>query len=598
LCLAPDALGRAFRVHAQRPDARTNKRIERADLPSGASHAITAVAPASLIRVEIVGPVEQRSGFHDVCGGWSDGHDAISERLCAAFEEGDVLLVIDSPGGAAAGLEQGLDRALKKKTKRDRRVTVWANEQIGSALTWWAFALGDEIFLPKRGAIGSIGARAGHLSIAGALAKDGMVPSFFTWPNDGKIAFAPELPLSEIGKARGERDVALVGEAFCAAVISSPIGQRNKLTREAIIALGADMLTGVAAVDAGLADGVATEDEVLAYALKLAEKSSNRTSAHARARGDRPMRTNSGAHLRAGNPTEEQTEDPGREIPTECASCGVENTPDAKFCKGCGASMAPRAEDPAPPADGEDDDPPPEADGDPMPDTEDDEPPPSSKPRLPGHDARAHGSSLPELLGLSATASLPAQKKRAMDLHAVFAHASTLTGQSNADQIVGGLTGISHDAANAVRYRKERNDLRASADRRERWDLAKRLVATGKDRGEVFADKLKDGRRVAVLTPAFAEMKIGTLRGLVEQREGSEHRRPANPFEPDRATSEAEAANAKASGGDMKARIERAKTDPRVLAMANRPGQTVPLAALAASFVAEGFDLIPTSTGA
>ena len=72
---------------------------------------IAPVAP-SLVRVDLSGPLEQRAGYHDPCGGWSDGHDAIAERLCEAFASGDVLLVVDSPGGAAAGLQQAAARAL------------------------------------------------------------------------------------------------------------------------------------------------------------------------------------------------------------------------------------------------------------------------------------------------------------------------------------------------------------------------------------------------------------------------------------------------------------------------------------------------------
>jgi hypothetical protein len=102
LCLAPEAMGRTFRLYAHRPDARLNRTIPRADLPSGAAHVVAPVAPA-LVRVDISGPLEQRAGYHDPCAGWSDGHDAIAERLIEAFASGDVLLVGDTPGGAAAG---------------------------------------------------------------------------------------------------------------------------------------------------------------------------------------------------------------------------------------------------------------------------------------------------------------------------------------------------------------------------------------------------------------------------------------------------------------------------------------------------------------
>ena len=106
-------------------------------------------------------------------------------------------------------------------------MTVFADEMIGSAAMWWTSVLGDELFLPEAGQVGSIGARGGHESIAGLLAKEGREMTYFTWPNDGKIAFAPELPLGEIGKARGTRDVSIAGEAFCAAVCGGAVGLRD-----------------------------------------------------------------------------------------------------------------------------------------------------------------------------------------------------------------------------------------------------------------------------------------------------------------------------------------------------------------------------------
>ena len=136
VCLAPAGMGRTYRLHASRPGPERNRPLMRADigadLPSGAAHVIAPVAPL-LTRVDISGPLEQRAGYHDPCSGWTDGHDAIAERLCAAFASGDVLLVVDSPGGAAAGLQQAAARALKAKLHHGRRVTVYADEMIGSA---------------------------------------------------------------------------------------------------------------------------------------------------------------------------------------------------------------------------------------------------------------------------------------------------------------------------------------------------------------------------------------------------------------------------------------------------------------------------------
>ena len=264
VCLAPAGFGRTYRLHARRPGAERNRLLTRADLgglPAPVPSSVVAPVPPSLVRVDISGPIEQRAGFHDPCGGWTDGNDAICERLCEAFAAEDVLLVGDTPGGAVAGCEQGIARVLAAKAKNGRRCIGFANEQIGSLGMWWFLAVCDEFFLPVRGQVGSIGARGGHLDISEAMAKAGERLTYSVWPNEGKIAQAPELPLSPLGKARNDRDVALVGEAFCAAVCGGPIGLRFKLDRDAVVALGADMLTGAAAVGV-LAHGVEIEPEL------------------------------------------------------------------------------------------------------------------------------------------------------------------------------------------------------------------------------------------------------------------------------------------------------------------------------------------------
>jgi ClpP class serine protease len=293
VCLAHAGLGRGFRLYAKRPGAELNRRLvvadssrgwqwvaasePRAALPATWGQPVQKDEPATtpLIRVDIVGALEQRAGFYDQpdgCFGWSDGHDAICERLCAAFAEGDVLLVVDSPGGAAMGLAEAVERAQKSKLAHGRRVTAIPQYQIGSAAYWWTTGIADELLITAQSQVGSIGVRGQHTSIAGHLAKEGIEVTYFADPPE-KVAFAPERELDAVGHQRGNRDVKIAADAFRAAVCGSAVGERHGLTPEQLVELGADMLTGQAAVDAGLADGVATEDEVIEYALSLTSES-------------------------------------------------------------------------------------------------------------------------------------------------------------------------------------------------------------------------------------------------------------------------------------------------------------------------------------
>lgn len=590
-CVADAGIGRTYRLYDSRPGPERNARIARRadarardeqreknlDLPSGASHVIEPVETSPLIMVRVQGPLEQRAGYHEPCAGWSDGHDAVCERLCAAFVEGDVLLVVDSPGGAAAGIEQNVTRALAAKAKYGRRVTVYADEMIGSAGVWWAFALGDEIYGPPQCEIGSIGARGGHVSIAGALEKEGVVVTYFADPPE-KVALAPELPLSDVGAKRGMRDVKIMADAFRAAVCASPIGVRNGLTAEYLIELGADMLIGAAAVEAGLADGIETLESVTEYALALAESGERPEAPKAgakRAQKERAMaRTAAGAPpgVRAegdGKPDDgDDDDDPeserGSEIPTKCGSCGVENQRDAKFCKGCGESMATK----------------------PM--TEEastDDPPPSSKPmgaaRATAPARMSQDASLASILGASSDSPL-AIKTAAIAMRQIRDTAVGITGKSDAHEIVGSLLTVPDRLARADRAAEAEAKRAAETAKQERWSLAGRLNKLGLDawpRSMIFTDEVNDaGERKAVgyadksFSP-ISTMPLGQLRGMVESFEKSAAKKPRDPFVPDRSASRDRAAEAPTNAlpqsftADQKKRLE---NHPDVRMLRNR----------------------------
>ncbi len=202
LCLDDRGMGRTYKLYSHRPDARLNRRVDASAIRSEVINSdgtieetldtVLQTDEPILTYVYMMGPLEQRSGYHDMCGGWSDGHDAVADRLCEAFEVGNVVLVIDSPGGAAAGLSEAIRRVLEVKTEYSRRCEVYADELIGSAAYWWAASVGDSIHGPESMIVGSIGARSGHQSIAGHLAQEGIVVTYFAAPGPGKVCFAPE----------------------------------------------------------------------------------------------------------------------------------------------------------------------------------------------------------------------------------------------------------------------------------------------------------------------------------------------------------------------------------------------------------------------
>jgi len=563
-CLDLGSVGKTYRLHASRPDASLNARVQRAraEAPAGSSiigagGVVESASPLILVRID--GPLEQRAGYYpqrgDICGGgWTDGHDAVAERLIAALAEGDVLLVGDGPGGAAAGIEQNVSRVVAAKAKYGRRVTGYIDEQIASAHAWWFLAVCDEVFIPPMGTIGSVGARGEHMDISGMMAREGLVKTYFAYPAD-KVALAPEFPLSKVGADRGNRDVRIAGDTFVAAICAGPVGQRYGLTPEGVLALGADMLTGEAAVGI-FADGVETLEDVTAYALALAESGERIETTTGAARA-----STKGAAMRLegdekpdkgdGEKGPDSDNMRGTDIPTKCGACGVENNKVAKFCMGCGESMATKAAE------------------EPMPEKKEAKAQPVAKPSA-----------------AIARASL-ATETAAVEARWVFDAARAATGRTSAAEIVGALSTMPERLAAADLAVEMARIDRVAAETTQRRALAGRLNRLGLDAWPptmIYSGPATDGKRA--LSPVIATMDLGVLAGIVETYE---KRAPAAlPFDAsrDKAKDDAAArANAEgitppgtgpllgANGEPSDAQIVAAMADPVVKQIAATSGR-------------------------
>lgn len=470
LCLASAGIGHRWPLYPERPGAETVARVD-ADAYGLTGPIVAPVEPVpAVLRVDIRGPIEETAGYADECGAWSDGNDAITERLCAAFAEGDVLLCVHSPGGNPSGAPEGMRRALEAKAKHGRRCIMHCEGMAASLGFWWGAALADEIYISADARLGSIGARGSHGSIAGALAIEGVVVTYSVWPDDGKIAGAPELPQSPVGKARNDRDVALIGMAFANGVAASPVGMRNGLTVDVIRSLpgaigGADVLTGVAAVAAGLADGIATLEETAAWALESAGTGPGDTMM-IKAADDKPPEKDK------DDEETDSTKTPGMQPETACKSCQMENRPEAKFCDQCGASMA----------------------AEPM--EKDDGTPESSK--KPG----AMVARAP--MRPAALASIPALRTSLSRADTLLSSVAKMVGARSHAEILGAVEATVADAGKAKRYREERNAARTAGEARERMDLLASLYTAdpkGHPRGKLVADVI-EGDKVTGMRPA------------------------------------------------------------------------------------------------
>lgn len=205
--------------------------------------------------VQVCGPLEHHSG-----GWWFDSYESILGRVEGAFQDEEVhavLLDIDSPGGEVSGLQETVRSIRKMRAEYDKPIVAYANDEAYSAAYALACAC-DEIYLPEGGGVGSIGVLAEIQNLVGAAKKAGVVIEVIR-SGTRKAEGHPFLPLTDSVKAHVQHRVDGLAKQFFALVADVRPVKRTDLE-----ALQGQCLYGKRAINAGLADGIASFDDVLA----------------------------------------------------------------------------------------------------------------------------------------------------------------------------------------------------------------------------------------------------------------------------------------------------------------------------------------------
>ncbi|MBN9459051.1 MAG: S49 family peptidase [Bosea sp.] len=168
-----------------------------------------------------------------------------------------VVIDEDSPGGQASGAFETAD--LVRQLNAEKPVVSFVNSLACSAAYLIGAAAG-EIVLTPTASVGSIGVIFIHLDRSGEMAKAGVRPTI-VHAGAGKPDGNPFEPLPEAVRADVQREVDGLYAEFVSAVASY---RGSRLTEDRVRALGARVYRGRAAVEAGLADRVATLDDVVA----------------------------------------------------------------------------------------------------------------------------------------------------------------------------------------------------------------------------------------------------------------------------------------------------------------------------------------------
>jgi signal peptide peptidase SppA len=210
----------------------------------------------SLAVIPVHGTLVQRGDSLDAASGLRS-YEAIREDFDEAMQRGDidaVLLDIDSGGGEAAGVFDLVDYIASRH--KEKPVYAFVNEHAYSAAYAIACAA-EKIFLPRTGGAGSIGVVAVHLDQSGFDEKAGLQYTP-VYAGARKIDGWPHSPLTREAHERLQARVDMIYGVF-----TESVARHRGLPQSRVIATQADCFDGSAAVEAGLADGMATFDEVV-----------------------------------------------------------------------------------------------------------------------------------------------------------------------------------------------------------------------------------------------------------------------------------------------------------------------------------------------
>lgn len=209
----------------------------------------------SIACVSICGPLEHHSSW------MFDNYDDIVARVECALADEDtsaVVMVIDSPGGDAAGTTEAHKRIRELRALYDKPIYAYANEAMCSA----AYAIGsaaDEIWGPETGVIGSVGVICPLIDTTEANKKAGIKVKLMT-SGARKADSHSDREMTDAVINNVQRHIDQMAKGFWK-IVASARGMSVKAVRD----LEANTFIGQNAVDAGLADGVAGWYEFIEY---------------------------------------------------------------------------------------------------------------------------------------------------------------------------------------------------------------------------------------------------------------------------------------------------------------------------------------------
>lgn len=234
--------------------------------------------------VPVSGLLVDRGDWLGDLGGWATSYEGLAEQFRRLAKDSvikSVVLDIDSGGGVVAGLWDLC--AEIGKLKKSKKVYAVAANFAASA----AYAIGSmahEFYVSRAGTAGSVGVIVIHQSYARALEGAGIDTTIIA-AGEHKADGNPFTPLSHGARAEFAASIDQTNNEFVAHV-----AKHRGLSEDDVRGMQARVYSGSRAVDAGLADGVKSVEDLLDYLRGDAKSGASRGKASAAAKqGGRAM---------------------------------------------------------------------------------------------------------------------------------------------------------------------------------------------------------------------------------------------------------------------------------------------------------------------
>lgn len=240
--------------------------------------------------IPVVGSLVNRGSWLGSNSGMTsyEGLAAQLRDAAADPEVSAVLLDIDSPGGEATGMFSLAEQV--RQLGQTKPVTAFVNDMAASAAYGIASAA-NEIVVSPTSVVGSIGVVMTHMDRSKQMERNGVKPTLI-YAGKHKVDGNPFGPLTETVQADLQLEVAKFYDQFVALVARGRTGMGEQAIRdtEARTYIGAD------AISRGLADRVASLDEVLSDLSATARGASYRRNGFAMSKPNEaaPLAENAG----------------------------------------------------------------------------------------------------------------------------------------------------------------------------------------------------------------------------------------------------------------------------------------------------------------